>query len=262
MAGNARDAGRTTASRLFAVMDAFADRQGPMTLSEISRATQIPVSTTSRLVAEMSDWGGLRRRSDGAFEVGIRLWRVGVRAASERELHEGALAAMQDVHDATGQHVQLYVRDEGGIVHLAKVADRRCLPGATAVGSRVPLHATASGKVFLAFAESRLLADTIDAGLRRYTRWTITEGRQLARAVENVGRSGVAYSREERRPGVSAVAAPIMVDDVLVGTLAVVGPATTDLRRHERRLTAAAQRVADAVVSRRTPDPTAWLRFD
>ncbi|MTD54668.1 IclR family transcriptional regulator domain-containing protein [Amycolatopsis pithecellobii] len=155
-----------------------------MTLSEISRASGIPVSTVGRLVA-----------------------------------------------------------------HLAKVAGRRSVIGATPVGDQVPLHATASGKVFLAFSEPRLLRNTIEAGLRRYTRWTIVDGRRLAAAVATVRHIGVAHSREERRPGVSAVGAPIIVDGRLIGTLAIVGPATTDLRRYERRLVAASARVARGFLS-------------
>lgn len=258
MAGNARDSGRTTASRLFAVLDAFADGQSAMTLSDISRAAGLPISTVGRLVANLVDWGGLRRTPDGAYEVGTRLWRVGVRAAPERELHDAAVAAMQEVHESTGQHVQLYVRDAGGIVHLAKVAGRRSVTGATPVGGRVPLHATASGKVFLAFSERRLLRETIDAGLRRYTRWTIVDGGRLTAAVEAVRHTGVAHAREERRPGVSAVGAPILVAERLIGTLAVVGSATTDLRRYERHLVVATERVAAAVVSRWERGGDAW----
>jgi DNA-binding IclR family transcriptional regulator len=256
VAGNARDQGRTTASRLFAVLDAFADIQRPMTLSEISRAAQVPVSTVARLTSELVGWGGLRRTPEGTYEVGSRLWRVGVRAAPERELHDVAVAAMQDVHDSTGQHVQLYARDDGAVVHGAKVAGRRSVNGATPVGGRVPLHATASGKVFLAFAEPRLLRATIEAGLRPYTPWTIVDGRDLAVAVDRVRRAGIAHSREERRRGVSAVAAPIVVHEQIIGTLAIVGPATTDLRLYERHLVAATKRVAAGMTQRWDSDGT------
>lgn len=252
MAGNAREAGRTTASRLLAVLDAFAESRRSLTMSQISRVSGVPLATTHRIVGELRAWGALDRSDDGSYEVGTRLWQLGTVASPERELHDAALAAMQDLYEATGHNVQLSVRDGDGVLHLAKVSGRRCVEASTDVGVRMPLHATATGKIFLAFSERRLLVDTVRAGLRRYTQRTITEPGRLAASVARAKVSHVAHAREERRVGFSAVAAPILGDDgQLSGAVALVGRSSKNLDAHEARVIDAGNAVSSALSAKR-----------
>lgn len=252
MAGNAREPGRTTASRLLAVLDAFAESRRSLTMSQISRISGIPLTTTHRLIAELHEWGALTRSDDGSYEVGTRLWQLGTAASPERELHDAALEAMQDLYEATGHNVQLSVRDGDGVLHLGKVSGRRCVEASTDVGARIPLHATATGKIFLAFSERRLLVDTVRAGLRRYTQRTITEPGRLAASVARAKANHVAHAREERRIGFSAVAAPILGDDgQLSGAIALVSRSSKDLAAHEARVIDAGNTVASALSAKR-----------
>ncbi len=127
MAGGAGDE-RSVAERVFAIADAF-ERGGELTLSEVARRANLPTSTAHRLLAEWVSWGGLVRGDDGRYRVGMKLWRLGVRQPTARRLREVARPYLEDLLDATGEHVHLAVRDGLGAVYLERFSG----PGAVRV---------------------------------------------------------------------------------------------------------------------------------
>src|SRR5438874_738161 len=105
MGGNAREIGRTTSSRLLAVLGAFSAASSVLTLSEIARGSGLPVATAHRLVGELVEWGALERRSGGRYQVGLRLWEIGCLAPQQRDLRSVALPFMEDLYEATHENV-------------------------------------------------------------------------------------------------------------------------------------------------------------
>ena len=66
MAGRGRDPGRSVTSRVLAVLAAFDDSHPRLRLSEVARRSGLPVSTVSRLLAELVAGEALARRPAGA----------------------------------------------------------------------------------------------------------------------------------------------------------------------------------------------------
>src|SRR5260370_27901947 len=64
---------KNAAGRLLAVLDAFGPRSRALSLSEISRRSELSLSTTHRLVHELLTWGALGRDPDGRYSIGVRL---------------------------------------------------------------------------------------------------------------------------------------------------------------------------------------------
>jgi len=133
---------------VLACFDADDDRLG---ISELARRAGLPKSTVSRLVSELVEHRYLERDS-GGVRLGLRLFELGQLATQPRALRALAVEAMADLRDEIGQTVQLAVLDGGdrvclGVLH-SRAASRR-LPRA---GERSPAHASAAGRVLLAFA--------------------------------------------------------------------------------------------------------------
>ena len=91
MAGGSNEPGRTATSRVLAVLGAFDSTQSVLGVTAIARRSGLAVSTAHRLVAELEDWGALTRRGDGRYEIGPRLWEIGLLAPVNRELRQVAL---------------------------------------------------------------------------------------------------------------------------------------------------------------------------
>lgn len=254
MGGNAREQGRTSSSRIFALLDAFANGPPTLSLTELATKSKLPVSTAHRLLGELCEWGALERNVDGRYQVGGRLWQIGSLAPRYRTLRATALPYMQDLYEITHESVALAVRDNKRALYLDNISGRRSTSPQRPVGHRSPLHATAVGKVILAFSEPELLSALLKHRLHRCTRYTITTRAKLIEEVDRTRETQVGYSLEEMVLGRSSVAAPILgINGVLVAVLTIVARPSTDLSRLAPAVRAAATAVSRQLTERYVP---------
>src|SRR3712207_2436664 len=147
VAGGGAERGRSVTSRALAVLDAFDSTSPRLSLSEIAERSGTPLSTAHRLLGELTDWGALSRRADGRYEIGRKLWDLGLLAPVQLELRQVAAPFLLDVHTATRDTVHLAVREGRSALYVERISGRESVPVVSQVGSRLPLHATGAGKV-------------------------------------------------------------------------------------------------------------------
>ena len=227
MAGGSAAPGRSVTSRALAVLDAFDAAAPRLTLTEIAERSGTPLTTTHRLLAELTDWGALSRRADGRYEIGRKLWDLGLLAPVQLELRQVAAPFLLDVHTATRDTVHLAVRDGPSALYVERISGRESVPVVSQVGSRLPLHATGVGKVLLAAAPDEVLERMLGA-LTRETRHTIADPPRLRREIAEVRRRRYARTAEEMSLGTLSVAVPVRVErpagPAVVAALGVVVP--------------------------------------
>ena len=202
------DDDRSAAQRVFAVADTF-EHGDELTLSEVARRSDLPVSTAHRILAEWTAWGGLVRREDGRYRVGLKLWRLGIRQPTARRLREVARPFLDDLLESTGEHVHLAVRDGLGVIYLERFSGPGAVRVISEVGSRLPLHATGVGLVLLAYAPPGTLEEVLAGRPRKFTPYTLTEERELRARLATIRASEIARTVEEMTRGAFSVAAPI-----------------------------------------------------
>jgi DNA-binding IclR family transcriptional regulator len=217
--------GRSATSRALSVLDAFDAGHHALTLSQIARRAGLPVATAHRLVGELCAARLLLRRADGSYEVGARMWRLGL-LAPPTLLREAALPHLQDLVLATGHTVHLAVLDGTSALVVERLAGSRTQPTRHSPGGRLPLHCTAVGKVLLAHAPPDLLAQVVD-DLARYTPWTTTDPARLRRQLQAIRTSGLGRSAQEHRPGVSSLAMAVHGAKGAIAALGILAPLTT-----------------------------------
>lgn len=127
MAGRSTTPGRSVTSRALAVLDAFDVRAPRLSLSEIADRSGMPLTTVHRLLAELTAWGALTRRADGRYEIGRKLWDLGLLAPVQLELRQVAAPFLLDVHTATRDTVHLAVREGTRALYVERIsAASRC----------------------------------------------------------------------------------------------------------------------------------------
>ena len=244
MAGGSNEAGRTVVSRALAVLMTFDPEHARLSLTDLSRRSGLALTTTHRLVAALEEGQALVRRPDGRYEIGRRLWSLGLLAPVNQDLREIALPYLQDLHTATGETVHLAVRDGTTALYVERIIGTGSASVVSRAGTALPLHATGVGKVLLAYAPP----DVVTAALRdpvRVTAYTITERGRLERELAEVRRRGFARTDEEMTLGASSVAVPV----VGAGhqTVAAVGVVVRSSRRDLARFLPGLQVAALAI---------------
>src|ERR671929_1265055 len=227
MAGGATPPGRSVTSRALAVLDAFSASSPRLSLSEIAGRAGLPLTTAHRLLGELTAWGALTRRTDGRYEIGRRLWDLGLLAPVQMELRQVAAPFLLDVHTATRDTVHLAVREGRSALYVERISGRESVPVVSQVGSRLPLHATGVGKVLLASAPDDV-AESVLRTPTRETRHTIVDPGRLRREIAEVRRRGYARTAEEMSLGTLSVAVPVRVErpagPVVAAALGIVVP--------------------------------------
>ncbi len=202
--------GRSVASRLLELQFAFLPHQRALTLADLVRRTGLPHATARRLVHELVEAGALDRRADGRFVVGLRLWQLGTLAPHTESLRSLAQPVIEDLHAALHQHVQVAVLEGDEAVVIERVSAPQAVGLVSRVGGRMPLHASAVGKILLAHGGDERVDRVLAAPLRAYTPRTIVDPAVLRSELDDVRRTGIATVREELSVGAESVATRVL----------------------------------------------------
>ena len=182
--------------------------QGPdaLTFTELTAATGLSKSTTSRLLTALNRNGLVRRDAQGAYRAGEIFVAYASRGTAETDLISVAQPFLDQLGEETGETINLGVARPGGMVEqIAQVDSRYLIGGTNWVGLSVPGNCSALGKVLLAYGAMRLPPGKLEQRTRR----TITDPAVLDADLEQVRRRGYAVTNEELEPGLVAIAAPV-----------------------------------------------------
>jgi len=234
--------------RSFALLEFIVRRGAPVAPVEIAESLGLPKPTAYRMIESFERQGLLRRQfGSKRVTVGPRLTdlafdilRASVQYAPRRMILE---SVVRDV----GETCNIGTLEANEIVYLDRVEAKHWpLRLQFGIGSRVPLHCTAIGKLFLAFlpaGQRRTLLDTLE--LRAFTPATITERDKLEAELAAIREDSLSIDREEYLLGVVCVAYPILNanGDIRAG-VAIQAPAArlsaTEAARYRERLMLAA----------------------
>jgi DNA-binding IclR family transcriptional regulator len=127
--------GVTVTSRVLSILGCFDAGHRSLTLTEVAQRAGLTLPTAHRLVAELMDWGALRRASHGRYVIGRRLWDLGLLAPVQTDLRDVAAPFLQDLYGATLATVHLAVRDGTLALYLDRVSGTRRCRYASGAGS-------------------------------------------------------------------------------------------------------------------------------
>lgn len=213
--------GTQAIDRASALLTHILESATPPLLSELARTYGFPKSTTSRILSALERAGLLLRDRNGAYIAGSVLTQF----AREQNHDSVLIARMHPVLESlafkTGETANLGVAGNGDLKLIDQVDGQYLLGATNWVGKSVPYHASALGKVLLAYG-----AIAIPLGrLEKLTTKTITSRPRLLIELENVRKKGYAILDDELENGLVAVAAPVRENDGrVVGAISISGP--------------------------------------
>jgi DNA-binding IclR family transcriptional regulator len=180
-------------------------------VSEAARDLGIAPSTAHRLLSMLQYHGFVDHDpATRSYLRGRALVDVGLAALNRLEVRRRAHPALEQLARDTGETVHLVVLEGGDILFVDAVESGQVLRAADRTGSRLPAHATASGKALLADLDAGDLAAALGPGrLARVTPRTVTSRAALERELAATRARGYAVNRGESEEDLWAVAARI-----------------------------------------------------
>ena len=220
-------AGSSAALRALGVLEAVAAAPEPAGLDEVARATSLPKPTALRLLQTL-EAAGLLQREPGpkSYAAGPRLLRLAWSTLAHARFRAERRAILQRLVESVGETCNVAMLDGRELVYLDRVETSSPLRLNLAPGSRLPLHCTSGGKLFLAaLPRSRWERLLGDGPLARHTPRTITRLAALAEELGEIRRQGWSADREEFIAGIVCLAVPVRgPDGALIASLALQAP--------------------------------------
>jgi DNA-binding IclR family transcriptional regulator len=264
--GDGARSGTQAVERALAILEGFRDGPAEQGISEIARRADLRVPTAHRIVRALVARQFLEQdERTERYRLGTTAAVLGQQALASRRL-DLVRPVLDDLAARTGESTALASRDGGTVLVVLKSASSRPLRFDHPLGDLIPVHASAMGKVMLAFSYGDV-AEAVAGldGLPRLTERTITTPEALAGELERVRARGWAANAGERYEGANGVAAPVFVG----GDAGAGGPAWAAVGMHgpatrltpERFAEAAAQvREAAAAIGRALVDDRSVAR--
>jgi len=254
-ASDAAELATTPGLRLLQLLELVAAEGEPQSLSDVVRLTGQPKPSVHRMLQQLEQGGLLARGSDGRrYAVTPRLMRF-----AETVLRGGTAtgvrhAVLRQLVADVGETCNLTALSGAEVIYLDRVETAFPLRLDLRPGSRVPLHCSASGKLFLAYLpraqRDRLLAEL---SYERHTAHTLQSRTALEAELDRIRQSGHSVDAEEFIDGLVCVAVPVRDDPhgpvrcaVALQAPAVRMPLTDALQQLDK-LRTAAQAIARAM---------------
>jgi DNA-binding IclR family transcriptional regulator len=200
---------------------------GDIGVSELGRRLGVHKATASRLAATLAQSGVIERDPvTDRYCLGYGLIRLASAATTGMDIVATARPLIEELAERSRETVSLGVRAGDGVVYVGQASSTRSIVSVNWVGQRTPMHASASGKVPLAFMDEAERSRLLTEPLVRTTPRTIVDHDALEAELREVRRRGYAQILEELEEGLNAVAVPIRrADELVVAALSVSGPA-------------------------------------
>ncbi|MDU0303387.1 IclR family transcriptional regulator [Streptomyces sp. PAL114] len=201
-------------------------RRGEAGVTEIADELGVHRSTAFRLLGVLENRGLVAQAGDrGKYHLGAGVLRLAGAAAVRLDVSQEGVPVCRDLADELGETVNTAVLDDFAAVNIMQARGTASVTAQDWLGRRTPLHATSSGKVFLAHMTPALREEYLGRPLLRFTDHTLTEASPLRGELERAAEQGYASTREELELGLVAVAAPVRAHDgAVIAAISVSGP--------------------------------------
>jgi IclR family transcriptional regulator, acetate operon repressor len=214
-------------TRGLTLLEQLAESEGGISLTEISQRAALAPSTAHRLLNTLADMGFVFQAPDsGLWYIGLKTYRVGCAFVSNRDFVGESHAYLRKLMEQSGETANLSIIDGTYVCFIAQTQCHEVMRMLVRLGSRLPAHASGSGKAILsALPEDELAIFFRESKLVKLTAKTTTDIDQLRLQFAAIRARGYSYDDEENALGLRCVAAPIYDEySEPLGAISLAGP--------------------------------------
>jgi IclR family KDG regulon transcriptional repressor len=207
------------------IIEALAAAGQPMRLTALASQLGEPKAKMHRHLSTLKHLGFVDQDAKTeTYRLGLKLVYIGQSAIDQFDLRRLAEPYMSRLRDLTRQTIVLSTPANGDAIINAVVESPNLVTISVRLGYRLPAHASAQGRLNLAFAPAAVQQRILARKLQALTPRTLVDPAQMRERLAQIRRELFDVSMDETLLGISAVAAPILnFDNELVGAIAIVG---------------------------------------
>jgi len=193
------------------VLMCFSPNELEMGTNEIARRVGMSKTTSHRILKTLTEYKILEQNGNtGKYRIGPELYALGSLYLSTTDVLKAAEPVTKTLNDLTGETVLMGIFDKGNVIMVLKEESKHAFRFARHIGSLLPAYASAMGKAFLSeLTEAEIDNLYPEEELQKIAPQTIATKTELKRNLEEIGKTGVSFTREEGYIGAAAIASLI-----------------------------------------------------
>lgn len=212
--------------KAFELLNAFTADKTVWGVRELALKTGYNKSTVYRILHTLNSLNIVHQDSNDKYSLGSKLFELGNRVSIFRAITKLTQDALKEVALDIQETVLLSILKENQVFHIDKADSLHGLKINTSIGSFQPIHATASGKLLLAFLSTVQQNNIIqNIHLRTFSKQTISNTGDLFKELTTIKQQGFALDMEELESGLVCIAIPIKnKNKKVIAALSASGP--------------------------------------
>lgn len=216
-----------TLSRGLEILELISEHPDGLELHQIAKTMQMPKSSAFNLLHTLMQYKYLRKPDNSPrYQLSLRMFEVGSAAVNHVDVTGVLRQYMADISRACNETMHCGIMNGLDVLYIDKMESTQSIRMSSHVGVRMPLHATAMGKAFLAcFSNEQVRALYGERTLASLTKNTVTDMEELIRQLDMIRETGYATENQESNPNVSCVGVAIRGrDDLAAYALSISAP--------------------------------------
>jgi len=218
-------------SKVLDILEHLGAARGPVSVSDVARATGFNVSTAFRQLQTLVQRGYVEQDPENrGYVMGPRLYQLASAYLKGSDLATLGRPHLEALRDVVGETAYLVILRNDEIVQLCKADGQHVVSASLRTAQREPAYCTATGKVLLSGLPPEALAAYLEhVQLTPFTPQTVTSRAKLAREVADVRKAGYALDVEEFAENLCCISVPVR-DPHDAGIVAAISLAMPKLR--------------------------------
>lgn len=203
-------------------------RSGEMGVSEISREIGLSKTAVYNILGTFEARRMVNRDpATSRYRLGWRVYELGAELLRHNELAPIARPLLRELAQETGETVLFGIFDHMGVTYVDRVESHRSIRMVAAPGRQAPLHATASGKLLLAYQPAEVIEAILDSDLKQHTPETITDPQRLRSELALIADRGYAECIREHEAEICSISVAVRdYSGDVAAALTLAAPAT------------------------------------
>lgn len=245
---------KSSVHKTFSILEYFTEQKPDWGVTELANEIGANKSTVYRFLSDMQHMGILHKHPETEkYSLGLKLFELGSRVKLKSALVDKTHPVLESVANSIKETVHIGVLKNNQVFYIDKVESPQGLKISSHIGSYNPAHATALGKVLIAFlpeeSQKAKLENIFNSSeVISYTKNTISDLETMKKELNQIVNKGFALDKEEFEIGLICVAIPIFnQNNEVVASLSASGPANRFKKGELQNYVATLKKGADMI---------------